>query len=87
MENIQDKSEFVLAGSGSDKSIEIEFADGIRQIPADVVEYFGIEELRQSATALKAVTFTAFLDGVHAKKRKDMLNNFQSGFIANHFGG
>lgn len=75
----------VVVGATTSGS-NVQFADGIHNIPAHVIEELGgPEQLDQLAPGLEAVTFTQFMDGLHAVRAKRMVNTFQANFVGNHF--
>jgi hypothetical protein len=65
--------------------VAIEFADGVRQVPAAfVAELGGGDELRKLAPALKRVTFEVFMGGFSAERSGRLVSGAVSQIVGQH---
>lgn len=73
--------------TGKEDQISIEFADGVHQLPDYVISGIGgADKLKPFVPGLKQKTYQEFLAGFRRTVEKRDLNEFQRGFVANHFG-
>jgi hypothetical protein len=76
----------IFVYSGQNGQLQIEFAEGLRDIPDYVIQAVGgIEKLKEMAPDLHNVNFADFITEFEQEMQKQALNTFQANFVNTHF--
>ncbi|HEX8564123.1 MAG TPA: hypothetical protein VF648_00545 [Pyrinomonadaceae bacterium] len=84
IENNQEKQNAIvsLGGAGQAEIVELEFADGLRAVPAYIVAHLGGRDaLSARAEQFKNLSYDDFCSAFHNMVSADTLNRIQSSFV------
>ena len=85
MENEQ-KQEALVSVISSNEEIIIQFSDGLKIMPPEIIDDLGKDYFLERATAFAGIELKDFLRNYQKTVEKRKLNQIQNEVISNHFG-